>query len=300
MVSHAAPKAPHTSYIKQEQLLPYHHSHHSRVITTPIRDHSRIPRCTSPMSDPTSSSDDDRNDFFILTPSWMQQLQRSFPMLKRGDSFWLQYSLIRDGASLEILLEKTATIQHCVLAIETVEGEVLGAFLAQPLQRSNQWSGSAESFLWRACQEDTDSDHDAKDNHGMSSNNNDNYRNDDGKKSIAVYSFSFLNPYVQLCTTDRLLIGSGDDGSHDTVGGAALHHDLQQGFGIALEEDLLTGTSQPCRTFSSPSLSQYHSDGTSFEVRNVEVWNLRPCLSMVEGNGQRVVHRRKDTHRRRS
>jgi hypothetical protein len=298
MVSHAAPKTQSLSYVKQHQLVPYGHSHHSRVSTTSIEQNGHTPRYTPPLSVPMSPPDEDPDDCYILTPSWMRQLQRSFPMLKRGDSFWLQYSLIRDGASLETLLKKSATIQHCVLAIETVEGEVLGAFLAQPLQRLQQWSGSAESFLWRVCGEENRDENVAK-ARNTSSNGRIDYHNDDCRTKIDVFKFSFLNPYVQLCQTDRLLVGSGDDGVNEDVGGVDQHHDLHHGFGIALEEDLWIGTSQPCRTFSSPSLSRIHSDGSFFQVRNVEVWNLKPCLSMVEGNGQRVVHRRKSTRHRR-
>jgi TLD len=202
---------------------------------------------------------------FILTPSLMQQLQRSFPMLKRGDSFFLQYSLIRDGASLDTLLEKTQGTKHCVLAIETVEGEVFGAFLAQPLERSSQWTGSAESFLFAV-----------EEKGGVLDSSLDN------AKKIRVFKHSFLNPYVQLCQPDRLLIGSCDEGDDD-----------EAGFGIALDGDLLSGTSNPCRTFASPSLSRFHANGSTFDVRNVEVWNLRPCLSIVEGQGQQVVHRRR-------
>jgi hypothetical protein len=40
-----------------------------------------------------------------------------------------------------------------------------------------------------------------------------------------------------------------------------------------------------------------HADGTSFEIRNLEVWNLTPCLSMVEKEGQTVVHRRRKSKR---
>jgi hypothetical protein len=215
----------------------------------------------------------------VLTPSLMQQLQRSFPMLKRGDSFWLQYSLVRDGASLQVLLQKvTETVKHSVLAIETTEGEIFGAFLAHPWRRSKEWYGSGESFLWTTTRSYA----------AVSSRNSRRKATHTvDERRIRVFSFSFENPYVQRCTGDSLLLGSssGNDG------------DFRQGFGLAIDGDLMMGSSHPCRTFGSPSLSRLHADGTSFEIRNLEVWNLTPCLSMVEKEGQTVVHRRRKSKR---
>jgi hypothetical protein len=35
-------------------------------------------------------------------------------------------------------------------------------------------------------------------------------------------------------------------------------------------------------TFNSPSLSKKHSDGSRFEVSNMEFWTLTPCISVEE------------------
>jgi hypothetical protein len=57
----------------------------------------------------------------------------------------------------------------------------------------------------------------------------------------------------------------------------------QWSFAISFDDDsLLEGTSSPCATFSSPSLSNSHSDGSRFEVLNLEVWALTPCLNVEE------------------
>jgi hypothetical protein len=49
-----------------------------------------------------------------------------------------------------------------------------------------------------------------------------------------------------------------------------------------LDQDLLRGSTSPCLTFQSPSLSTRHPDGSYFEVRNLEVWTLTPHLSVEE------------------
>jgi hypothetical protein len=258
----------------------------------------------------TTVDAEDPSDY-VLTPSLMQQLQRCFPMSKRGDSFFLQYSMVRDGANLQKLVEQCQhDTKYSVLAIETLEGEVFGAFVSQPWRRSHQWYGGGESFLWTTT--DTQSSTAAKRGDNRTNNkemdhakdwsinsiaavveyyndrSNSNYNieeNEDEQepRTLQIFPYSFANPYIQLCDMERLLIGGGNGDELD-------HH---HGFGIALDRDLLSGSSHPCRTFNSPGLSQIHADGSPFEVRNVEVWNLTPCLSMVETQGRRIVHRRR-------
>mmetsp|Transcript_41058 Transcript_41058/g.45868 ORF Transcript_41058/g.45868 Transcript_41058/m.45868 type:complete len:664 (-) Transcript_41058:294-2285(-) len=203
---------------------------------------------------------------YALTQSFMRKLQRYLPFSKRGDSFWLQYSLVRDGASLDSLLDMFQPQQVdlnnnvcSVLAIETLEGEIFGAFVTQSWRRSNnQWYGGGQSFLWTTATKSCNNGGNRKDKMNRRHNNS-------NSNTLEVYMYSFANSYVQLCDNDRLLIGAGDDG-----------------FGIAIERDLFTGSSNPCTTFSSPSLSKLHSDGSTFEILNLEIWTLTPCLSMVE------------------
>ena len=236
----------------------------------PKRDHHLHELISSPGPSvaPTLADSDSENIAFdyALTQSLMRKLKKHLPYGKRGDSFWLQYSLIRDGASLNSLLDmvhrdvNNTTNHICsVLAIETVEGEVFGAFLTQTWRRSyKQWYGGGQSFLWTTAPETSEK----------------------GKK-LRVFPYSFENSYVQLCDRDRLLVGGGDGGdSYD-------RHCY--GFGLALEKDLLTGSSCPCTTFESPSLSKIHSDGSIFEIRNLEVWTLTPCLSVIENPSEGLV-----------
>jgi hypothetical protein len=82
---------------------------------------------------------------------------------------------------------------------------------------------------------------------------------------LGVYKFSVTNGNIQLCQHQRLVIGRGTKKKE--------HH---WGFGLALDQDLLQGSSSPCLTIQSPSLSAEHADGSIFEVRNLEVLALTP------------------------
>ena len=50
----------------------------------------------------------------------------------------------------------------------------------------------------------------------------------------------------------------------------------------AFEDTLLKGSSSPCLTYGSPSLSRYHKDGSLFEIINMELWTLTPCMTLEE------------------
>jgi hypothetical protein len=260
----------------------YHHLH--KLIASP-----GASRTGSGVTNSDSDSVTNNNSLeYALTQSLMRKLQKHLPYGKRGDSFWLQYSLLRDGASLDSLVEmvqrdtnknssSSSNNNICsVLAIETVEGEVFGAFLTQTWRRSyRQWFGGGQSFLWTT---------ENSSRKGTTSKD----------KNLKVFPYSFENSYVQLCDRDRLLVGGGDGGDN--------YERHSYGFGLALESDLLRGSSCPCTTFLSPSLSKLHSDGSTFEIRNLEVWTLTPCLSMVDNPSQgRVrVHKRDETATRKT
>jgi hypothetical protein len=79
----------------------------------------------------------------------MHRLQDSLPFCKRGESFWLKYSLVRDGASLSTLLNKSRGSKYSILALETLDGEVFGAFLGEPWHFDHSFYGTGESFVWK-------------------------------------------------------------------------------------------------------------------------------------------------------
>ena len=73
--------------------------------------------------------------------------------------------------------------------------------------------------------------------------------------------------------------GAGDD--NDTYAGSPIK-DHEWGFGLTVESDFLHGTSSPCLTFGSPSLSCEHSDGSIFEIINLELWTVTPCNKLED------------------
>lgn len=202
----------------------------------------------------------------VLSPPLMESLQAFLPQSVSGDNFWLKFSLVRDGASLHTFLQYARGATHTVLAIETVDGEVFGAFTSATWRKNWNFFGSSESFLWRMKHTRKEKCHSIIDQAHMES-------------EIEVFPFVGQNTCIQLCTQNRIAVGGGSGGEESEEFGIKPH---DWGFGLALESDLLTGTSSPCLTFSSPSLSWIHGDGSRFEVMNLELWTLTPCTSVEE------------------
>lgn len=57
-------------------------------------------------------------------------------------------SLLKDGASIDTLYQKTKKHRRSILIVETTIGEVFGAFAAETWKRSNEYYGSGECFLF--------------------------------------------------------------------------------------------------------------------------------------------------------
>lgn len=206
----------------------------------------------------------------VLSPPLMESLQNFLPPSISDNNFWLKYSLVRDGASLPSLLRNIRGTRRTLIAIETVEGEVFGSFTSVPWRKNWNYFGNGESFLWRMrrsrCEKDVQ--HSILDRAKLES-------------ELEVYYWSGRNNLVQYCTHDMLAVGGGllrDENRDDLP-------DKQPdmgGFGLAIDSDLLRGTSSPCATFQSPPLSKLHSNGSPFEILNMEVWTLTPCNSVAE------------------
>ena len=54
------------------------------------------------------------------------------------------------------------------------------------------------------------------------------------------------------------------------------------GFGLAIDSELLRGTSSSCATFQNPPLSKAHANGSPFEILNIEVWTMTPCANVAD------------------
>jgi hypothetical protein len=218
----------------------------------------------------TSSRDDSVHPRVLNLPI-MDALQEHLPYSKRGQLFWLRYSMVRDGASIHTLINKTAGSKYNLIAIETMDGEVFGAFTAQPWNVTWKFYGSTDSFLWRL--------NDLRDPSGAAAARKTKARRLD--HDIDVFKFAGNNRNIQLCTSDSLIVGGGhpDDASVQEFSDIKLS---DWGFGLSFGKDLQRGTSSPCITFESPSLSRFHQDGSFFEVSNIEIWSLTPCMTLEQ------------------
>ena len=213
----------------------------------------------------------------VLSPPLMESLQNFLPPQIAETNFWLKYSLVRDGASLQSLLQTIRGTRYAIIAIETVEGEVFGSFTSTPWRRNWNYFGSGECFLWRMrrSRSEKDAQTSVLDQAKLES-------------ELDVFYWTGQNELVQYCTHDIIAIGGGSIPSgEDTRDDQDEQRKLppmsdRGGFGLAIDSELLRGTSSPCGTFSSPPLSKLHPNGSPFEVLNVEVWTLSPCNTVAE------------------
>jgi hypothetical protein len=216
-----------------------------------------------------TSMNDETTKPHVLTVSMMDALQDYLPYTKQGEMFWLKYSMVRDGASAQSMLSKSKGSEYTVLAIETLDGEVFGAFTASPWRLTWKFYGTRDSFLWRLRRRRTGKAETRAQEALL-------------ETDIEVFPFAGNNRNVQLCNTSCIAVGGGSPGnSTDPVNDKLAHIKLTEwGFGLAFGSDLQQGTSSPCITFESPSLSQAHPDGSVFEVANMEIWTFTPCINI--------------------
>jgi hypothetical protein len=216
----------------------------------------------------TSASDESAQPH-VLSPPLMESLQAFMPYSKMGQNFFLKYSMVRDGASLPALLRRARGVQYTILAVETIDGEVFGSFTSQPWRKNWNYFGTGESFLWKMRRSRLEKTHGILDQAQKES-------------EIEVYPYTGENRFIQLCTHDRIAVGGGFPSSDAEKKMSEDVSDHEWGFGLAIQSDMLQGSSSPCLTFGSPSLSNAHPDGSLFEVINIELWTLTPCATVEE------------------
>jgi hypothetical protein len=220
---------------------------------------------------------DESSQPHVLSPPLMESLQAFLPNSKIGENFYMKYSMVRDGAHLQTLLKRARGVQYSILAIETLDGEVFGSFTGQAWRKSWNYFGTGESFLWKMRHSRLEKTHGILDQAQKES-------------EIDVYPYTGENGFIQLCTHDRVAVGGGMPDSTSTEkktdepvdNNPLVKHSHNWGFGLALQSDLLQGSSSPCITFGSPSLSKAHPDGSLFEIMNVELWTTTPCMTEEE------------------
>merc|ERR1711935_1102520 len=132
----------------------------------------------------------------VLSPPLMESLQAFLPPTKSGENFFMKYSMIRDGASLQTLLMRARGIQHSILAVETIDGEVFGSFTGQAWRKSWNYFGTGESFLWRM-------------RHSRLEPTNGILDQAQKESEIDVFPYTGDNDFIQLCTHDRIAVGGG-------------------------------------------------------------------------------------------
>lgn len=89
-----------------------HEDHHFRILGT--------------------SADDVAAHPHVLSPPLMDALMSFLPETLENQNFWLKYSLVRDGSSMSTLKQYVRASTNNILAIETITGEVFGAFTMSP------------------------------------------------------------------------------------------------------------------------------------------------------------------------
>jgi len=220
----------------------------------------------------------------VLSPLLMRCLREYLPFALREENFWLRYSLVRDGASLENIFKIMRHSQRTILAIETSDGQVLGSFTSSPWRSNgNNYYGSCEAFVWNLRKSRLN-------NKGEESSQNlDEYILRESSVDVFRWNAKKGNRNVQLSNENKLFVGGGDpemdveEKVQDGIGGKEreeIDSNLQWGMSLALDKELLRGTSSRCATFGSdPLIDNRHTRSDVFEITNMEIWALTPCMN---------------------
>ena len=89
----------------------------------------------------------------VLTPPMCEELRKYLPMAVQHDNFWLKYAMTRDGSTMRAMVQQVRNSTKTVLAIETMDGQVFGAFCSSPwIPRGAKYFGTGESFVFRLAE----------------------------------------------------------------------------------------------------------------------------------------------------
>ena len=227
----------------------------------------------------------------VLSPPLMESLMEFVPETLSDYHFWIKYSSVRDGASLYTLLQHTRASTRTILAIETTDGQVFGAFTSRPWRlvpnlpptvtaaddndnnetNDNQaaacndeaFYGSNDTFLWKMRQSRFDSQallRSATVEEAILM-----------ESEMAVYPFTGSNNFVQHCSVDDG-IGLGENAS-----------------AIRLDPSLRTGSTASSETFGNPCLLDPKQERVTFAVANLEVWTLTPHDTVKEAEKEELT-----------
>jgi hypothetical protein len=236
-----------------------------------------IPSIPSPTSNPFkilgTSADDVSAHPHVLTPPLMEGLQQFMPESLHEYHFWLKYSLVRDAPTsvspsnpplLDMLRHCRASF-YTVLAVETTEGHVFGAFCSQPwrLYGEKYW-GSKDSFVWRMRRSRNDTCDSIVEKVLMES-------------KIDVFPFTGGNTKIQQCSeTDGMVLGEGEVSDLSSKQQEGDHY----GNAIRLDPTMNEAWTSTCETFGNPCLAHTDRRGEKVQIANVELWSLTPHQSI--------------------
>ena len=208
-----------------------------------------------------TSADDQSVQPHVLSPPLMDALVNFLPDECQGENFWLRYSLVRDGASLDTMRNYVKAATFTIIAIETPKGEVFGSFTSSPWRTDAGYYGGQPSFVWKM-------------RHNRRSKCSSLFEQAQLESEIDVFMCTHRKELVQVCRHDQLAVG-GDEFLE------SLEIDLDEsGFAFSLESDLLVGTTSPCKSFTSPALVGTGEHSKVFDVAGLEVWSFTPCFDV--------------------
>lgn len=204
----------------------------------------------------------------VLSPPLMESLMNFVPESLSEENWWLKYSLVTDGASLETFQNKAKSSQYTLIAIQTTKGDVFGSFNTAPWQAEHGYFGSGESFVWKM-------------RYNRFQHCSSLYEQAHMESEVDIYPSSGMNSSFQLFNNHFLGVGSGEIENDEAEFSEQIFTNEQKlglGFAIALHKDLQQGTSSPSATYCNPMLT--NGRGGFFEVYNLEVWTFTPCANV--------------------
>mmetsp|Transcript_133991 Transcript_133991/g.387804 ORF Transcript_133991/g.387804 Transcript_133991/m.387804 type:complete len:576 (-) Transcript_133991:704-2431(-) len=229
-----------------------------------------IPNLPSPTSNPFkilgTSADDVSAHPHVLTPPLMEGLQEFMPESLHEYHFWLKFSLVRDGYSnssdaLIDMLRQCRGSTYTVLAIETTEGYVFGAFCSQPWRRrGDKYFGTKDAFVWRMRRSRNEPCESIVEQVLLES-------------QIDIFPFAGQNAQVQRCSEEGLVMGEGEV---EELSEEGEHY----GHAIRLAPSMEEAWTSTCETFRSPCLVPTDRRGEHVDIANVELWALTPHTSV--------------------
>lgn len=216
-----------------------------------------------------TSAEDTSAHPHVMSPPLMDAVITFIPDHLQGQNLWLKYSLLRDGASLETFKQYARASKDTIMAIETTKGHVFGSYTSTPWRTNPSFFGRGSSLVWKM-------------RHNRHSPCHSLFEQAEMESEIDVFFSIEAGQKPQCCTSDRLGIGAGKLKDYDIDGhgiGVDNAND-EDGFAIALQDDLLSGTTSKCQTYKNPCLVDASSAIETFDVLNLELWTFTPCFSL--------------------